>query len=176
MGRCAAFGFVMAATLATAGESAAQTTATSLDELVRARVLGVGDGVYITEVNGRRLKGDVRSVSSTALEVTDGRNAWRFAETEMLNVKRQDALRNGALVGLAVGVGIAGAACKLGGGGCVYGVIRYGYPAIAIGAFLGLMVDAAWHRTVLDLSGSSRVVLSPVISDQAIAARVAAAW
>lgn len=178
MRKLAATRFLVVVVVLTAtGESAAQTTATSLHEVVRSRLLSVGDGIYITDIKGRRLKGHVRSVSSAALEVTDGRTSWSFAETELLNVERQDPLRNGALTGIAVGVGVAVAACTLGGSGeCAYSNILYGYPAIAFGGFLGTMIDAVLHRTVVDLSGRSSMKLAPVISDRGIGARVAAVW
>ena len=57
------------ATVAAAGAAEAQV-AHPLDELVRTGDLRRGVGVYVTDADGRRLKGTISEVSSTELTVT----------------------------------------------------------------------------------------------------------
>lgn len=81
----------------------AQGIALSLEDLSQAGRLQAGDGVIVTDVNGRRVKADVVGLSSDVLTVTDGRSEREFAEAGILKIDRQDSLMNGALLGLVGG-------------------------------------------------------------------------
>ena len=69
----------------------AQDLATSLDDLLQSRQLRPGDGVYVTDATGKRIKGDVTDVSPTGLAITDGRDTWTLAESEVSKKERLGA-------------------------------------------------------------------------------------
>ena len=160
------------------GRAAAQDAmAASLEELLRSGSLRPGLGIYVTDTGGRRWKGDVRDVSSTMLTVTDDRGgAWSWSEGEIDRIEQQDSLENGAWIGLAAGVGVAYAACKMTRGDCSYTVLYIGYPAVAVGAFAGLIVDAVTHRTLYNRAGSADLRVSPMLSSRTLGARMSVAW
>ena len=56
--------------MALPGVAVAQAVAVSLDELLRSGSLQPGEGVYVADAAGRRLKGTLSEVSSTELVVT----------------------------------------------------------------------------------------------------------
>ena len=91
------------ATVAAAGAAEAQV-AHPLDELVRTGDLRRGVGVYVTDADGRRLKGTISEVSSTELTVTQLRDTWTWTPTDVRKIELQDPLKNGIWRGLAVGV------------------------------------------------------------------------
>lgn len=164
--------------LVTSGRAAAQgALAASLDELLQSGGLRAGRGIYVTDTGGRRWKGDVDDVSSTMLTVTDGRgNTWAWSEGEIDRIEQQDSLKNGVWIGLAIGIGTAYAACKIVRGECIYTTIYIGYPAVAVGAFAGLIVDAVTHRTLYKKAGSADLRLSPMLSSRTLGARMSVGW
>jgi hypothetical protein len=146
----------------------AQTVVTSFTELPT--VIKTGDTVDVTDAKGRTLRGRISDVSRSSLELTARRRApdgsepfvsvGRFSETDVreIRLQRRDSLRNGTLIGLAIGLGIgffpaAGIFCHGGyedfsasAGSCAafLGIVG------GIGAGAGLAVDAArvQHRMV----------------------------
>ena len=52
------------------GVTAAQDVASSLEELLRSGSLRPGDGVYVTDIQGYRLKGALSDLSSAGVKVT----------------------------------------------------------------------------------------------------------
>lgn len=160
------------------GRAAAQdATAASLEELMRSGSLRPGLGIYVTDTGGRRWKGDVRDVSSTMLTVTDDRGgAWSWSEGEIDRIEQQDSLENGAWIGLAAGVGVAYAACKMTRADCLYVSLYVGYPAVAFGTFAGVMVDAVGHRTLYRATGSVHLRLTPTLSSRTLGARMSVGW
>ena len=106
-------GLVTLALLVLPGAAAAQDVATSLDELVRSGELGPGDGVYVTDAAGRRIKGRISDMSPSMLEFTDGRDTWTLAANEVSKIELQDPVDTGIVIGIGAGllswVGIAAA-------------------------------------------------------------------
>ena len=139
--------------------------ARSLDELVRFGTLGSGDGVYVTDAGGRRIKGDVDDLATSALAVTDGHEVWTLADTEIETIERQDPLSNGMWIGAGLGVAGFFVGCGLEGGGdefCYRTFLTfplYFTTSIVVGA----MIDASRHETVYRRSRSARVTASPVL-------------
>ena len=68
----------------------AQDRALSLDELLHAGSLQPGEGVYVTDAAGRRLKGTLSDVSAAGLVVRHGGQAWTVA---VADVRRIDPCR-----------------------------------------------------------------------------------
>ena len=87
------------------GGAVAQDTAVSLDELLHAGSLQPGDGVYVTDAAGRRLKGAISDVSSGGLVVTHGGRAWTVAVADVRRIDLQDPLANGIGYGMAAVAG-----------------------------------------------------------------------
>jgi hypothetical protein len=86
--------------------ASAQTVANSFEEL--RQVLKNGQTVIVTDASGRRTKGKVAdlpsSPSSLVLLVPE---AQTFAEGSVVEIRATDSLRNGALIGGGIGMGLA---------------------------------------------------------------------
>ena len=135
----------------------AQDPATSLDELLQSRQLRPGDGVYITDATGKRIKGDVTDVSPTGLEITDGRDTWTLAESEVSKIELQDPVETGIWLGIGIAVGSTIAVCAM---------------ERAAGAGIGWYMDATNHKTIYRKSGAARLRIAPVVSKERLGAQV----
>lgn len=93
-------GFVFAVALFP-GSAGAQTPAHSFEELQR--LLKVRQTVVVTDESGREVKGRVEQVSAASLTV-GGRT---FTDTTVREIRLPDPLRNGILIGAAIGTGLA---------------------------------------------------------------------
>jgi hypothetical protein len=108
--------------------------------------LKVGDTIWVTDAQGREVQGKIHSLSSDALTLgAEGSNTFAAREVSAIRERRPDSLKNGALIGLGVGAGLALVACfSLAEGSddvgwCAAVVGFYG----AVGAGIGAGVDAA---------------------------------
>ncbi len=164
--------------LAAPGVTVAQDKAVSLDELLHAGSLQPGEGVYVTDAAGRRLKGTLGDVSSARLVVTHGSQAWTVAVADVRRIERQDPLANGIGYGIATVAGSISAVCLAGGsrpGECAY-VLLYTSPVVALGGAVGALVDALRHKTVYRAAGSMQASVSPIVSHGSLGAQVSVAW
>ena len=160
------------------GVAVAQDKAVSLDELLRAGSLQPGEGVYVTDAAGRRLKGTLSDVSSAGLVVTHSGQARTVAVADVRRIERQDPLANGIGHGMATVAGSISAVCFAGGsrpGECAY-VLLYALPVVALGGAVGAVVDALRHRTVYRAAGSMQASVSPIVSHGSLGARLSVAW
>ena len=86
------------------GETVARTStegvATSLDELLHVHGLQIGDGVYLTDVTGCRIKADISDVSPDSVTLATRRGTRLFREGEILKIERQDSVWNGIGIGI----------------------------------------------------------------------------
>jgi hypothetical protein len=126
----------------------AQEPASSLGELQH--WVRIGDRVALTDANGRKVTGSVAALKpeSVALAV-EGQPPREFPQESIRTITRRepDSLRNGALIGLGVGVGFFGLAFAAS-NGCEYesncaalvavGAAFYG----GMGAAIGVGIDA----------------------------------
>ena len=88
--------------------SAAQEPVKSFDQLNTR--LKVGDAVWVTDAQGREVKGRITSFAPAAIGVdANVARVLRADEIRAVEHLRRDSLWNGALIGLSVGLG-AGAA------------------------------------------------------------------
>ena len=177
------------ATVTAAGAAEAQV-AHPLDELVRTGDLRRGVGVYVTDADGRRLKGTISEVSSTELTVTQWLDRWTLAPTDVRKIELQDPLKNGIWWGLAVGAATVSGSCfsrlytkALCGSGsdsaaaAILGVLFHGLPYAAIGAVVGGLVDASSiHTTLYEAPGTTRLTLSPTLSPGGAGVQVSVGW
>lgn len=103
-GRCGVLAFALLGVVAvTAAARAEAQAAGSFGELQR--ILNQGDRVTVTDRTGRDLTGRLIDLSpaALALEVEGVRLDLRDADVALVRQWRRDALRNGALIGLAAG-------------------------------------------------------------------------
>ena len=152
--------------------AAAQDPVKSFDQLNTR--LKPGDTVYVTDAQGREVKGRITSFAPDSMGIDgDGARTFKAVEVRLVENRRHDSLANGTLVGLAagfgVGAGLTYAACS--GDECSWG----GAAALVLlvtgaGAGVGAGVDAAMpgRRQVVYRAGggavSTRLSLAPVIT------------
>lgn len=176
-------GILILALLALPVAASGQDAATSLEELFRSGELRRGDGVYITDPDGRRVKTDVTDVSPSLLTVTDGQDTWTLSEMEVSKIERRDSLQNGIWIGMAAGVGTLVAICNSRGGWlkisddeCPYIVQHWGIPGVAATAIAGAIVDAHITKTLYESPGAARLSVAPLLARERIGAQLSVGW
>ena len=161
--------------------AAAQEPVRSFDQLNTR--LTPGDTIWVTDAQGREIKGKVQSLAPEAITLKgDGPRTIAAGDVRIISERRRDSLANGALIGLAVGgVGI-GVACLASAEGpdqdwCLVAALVYG----SIGAGIGVGIDAlipGKKRVAYRAPGSSqaRLSLAPVITPRARGAALSFAF
>lgn len=150
------------------------------------RTLKVGQTVRVTDVSGQQTSGRVEDVSASSLTVLTPATLQRrtFAEATVERISTVDRLRNGTLIGMAIGIAVPaaiifGVASQPGGdigegarllfvpvGDLGFPVCCWGFLGAGIGALVGAAIDkSADHQKVLYLSPrqSAQLRLSPVV-------------
>jgi hypothetical protein len=103
-----------------------------------------GDTVWVTDAQGREVKGRILSLNTDALTLEGGnRTSFGAPDVSTIQVRRNDSLGNGALIGLGVGGGLTLVACLVSvesrdAGWCVAAAAVYG----GVGAGIGVGIDA----------------------------------
>jgi hypothetical protein len=160
---------IMAA-LTTSSPALAQDRAEDVQRRVR-----VGDTVWILDEARIEREGRVLSVDDSALRIAiEGQPTnWNLADAREV-WRSGDSLKNGSLIGLAVGSAIGGI-----GGACLASLLsNEGHPTggpflflLGVGAgggiAIGAGIDALIHGRTLVYQQPSRVTLTPVITTQA---------
>lgn len=155
--------------LATATAASAQESAASFDTL--AERIQVGQVIWVTDTRGREVRGRLERLSSDGLVLrTNDLEMFGTPDVRRVRARDRDSLRNGTLVGLAIGGGIGTAWC-IGAIADDSGDINAGVECAegftvfpGLGALVGLIVDAA-------IPGKMRVVYqasSPRATSRAI--------
>jgi hypothetical protein len=167
----------LAIVLLCGGAAAAQPVASPLDAL---KVLQSTDSrVIVTDTKGQEFRGTVADVSPTQLSLRMGRATRQFtaAEVRSVRVRREDSLANGALIGLAVGGGLASLVFL--DNECHDDPDCYAIVAVdaGIGALVGLGIDALIHRHVVVYAapasgGRPAVTASPLLGRARAGVRV----
>ena len=103
--------FFLAAIQLTAAIAAAQAPpATSFDAL--GKRLQIGDRVWVTDVSGREIRGTLEKLSSDGLVlVGPGPVRLTAGDIARISAHEHDSIKNGALIGLGIGAGLASAWC-----------------------------------------------------------------
>ena len=71
-----------------------------------------GDTVWVTDAQGREVKGQIRALGADALTLEGGGGrTFGAPDVRTIEVRRNDSLGNGALIGLGVGGGLALGLC-----------------------------------------------------------------
>lgn len=119
------------------------------DEL--SSVLRRGQTLVVTDNSGEETKGRLQEVSASALVLSvpnDATGRHTFAADRVMRIRRTDSVWNGALIGLAVGLGTGIVLVR---GNCtapdpeceaiVWAAL--GLPSIAVGTGVGALIDRA---------------------------------
>jgi hypothetical protein len=108
-----------------------------------------GQTVTVVDATGREVKGRIASLTETTLVLgTGGGRTWQETDVATIRQRRQDSLGNGALVGLACGVGLVGVAALSSdvsgpdADWALLGAVFYG----GLGAGIGVGIDALITR------------------------------
>lgn len=153
----------------------AQEPVKSFDQLYTR--LKPGDTVWVADAQGRESKGRILSLSADALALEGaGDRTFGAPDVTTIMVRRDDSLRNGALIGLGVGggLGLVGCLASAEGGDqawCALASAFYG----GIGAGIGVGIDAlipgrklmAYRAPGSSGAAQARFSIAPVITPRA---------
>ena len=136
-----------------------------------------GDTIWVTNAEGREVKGTILSLAADELTL-EGRTGRSFGAPDVatITVRRADSLRNGALIGLGIGSGLVLVGCLANAesgdaGWCVLGAAIYG----GIGAGIGVGIDAlipgkklvAYRAPGSPGPAPARLSIAPVVTPRA---------
>jgi len=122
--------------------AAAQEPVRTFDQLDTR--LKPGDTVWVTDAQGREIKGKITSLAAEALALkADGSRTFSAADVRLVEERRGDSLLNGGLIGFGIGGVGFGLTCLAtiddqDRGWCALVTVVYG----GIGAAAGVAVDA----------------------------------
>ena len=136
-----------------------------------------GDKVWVTDAQGREVKGRIAAIGADALTLdAGGSKTFSAGDVRLVMERRHDSLANGALIGLGVGGLGTGLACLATMEGsdrdwCLPVAVVYG----GIGAAIGLGIDAMIPGKKLVVyrapgstgSSQARLSVAPVVSPRA---------
>ena len=185
--RNSAAGVVVAAAFCVPSLAAAQEPVRDFDQLNTR--LKPGDTVWVTDTQGREVKGKVQALAPDAITLKgDGPRTFAAGDVRLISERRNDSLANGALIGLGVGGGLGLVGCLASAessdaGWCAVAAAAYG----GIGAAIGVGIDALIPGKKLvayrapgtpGSTGSARARLSiaPVVTRRAKGVAVAFAF
>jgi hypothetical protein len=139
-----------------------------------------GDTIWVTDAQGREVKGSILSLGADGLTLEGGGRTFGAPEVRTIEVRRGDSLANGALIGLGVGaiLGTLSVADFEGTG------VDYAWGAAiggAICAGIGVGIDAmipgkkivAYRAPGPAGAPSARLSIAPVITPRAKGVAVA---
>ena len=169
---------IAAALILVASAAEAQELAGTFDQL---RVLvKPGDTLTVIDVAGQRVRGKVVSLSNSALNLTISGTPRQFLTTDVNTIEKRgpDSLKNGALIGLAIGggIGTVGMLALVStddnpGAIAIVGALMYGGIGAGIGAGFDALIEG--DRVIYARSGSgARLTIAPIVSRDRKGARV----
>jgi hypothetical protein len=155
---------------------AAQTSSASIPETVK-----TGMNVSVVDDQGRKIDGRVDGVSEHAVRVSVRGEIKEIPIDQIVRIDRPDSIKNGALIGLGIGVGLG----LIGGAADPQGRNQRGrflfWSAVGNGVILtglGTLIDAVFdnRRTLYERGGRIQVRVSPVVERGVRAVAVAFNW
>ena len=148
-----------------------QAPAATFRELQANPTLEQNETVEITEANGTTYKAKLTAISDQTLTVTSKGTPRTLTETQVLEIRhaRRDSLWNGALIGLAAGLGgglvAVGSTCT-NDSECAAIATAVFVPTFAAGgAGIGALIDSLTrkHETVFSRSTSTHMYIAPIV-------------
>ena len=171
--------FVMLAIafLVLSGTASAQTPTDDLRNRMKE-----GQKVAVIDDQGRKVQGRIvdLTVDSLAIGLKNGREEVPYAQ--IVTIDRVDDLKNGALIGLAVGLGLfaldAALAAEDGLTLNAAGYVAIGALYGGLGAGAGTGIDAliGGNRNIYRRGRAARVSIAPSIGRDRVAAAIGIAW
>jgi hypothetical protein len=154
--------------------AAAQEPVTAFDQLNTR--LKPGDTVWVTDAQGREVKGKVQALAPDAITLKgDGPRTFAAGDVGLIRKREPDSLKNGALIGLGAGAGIAIAACaeisRNEDNDAAWCAVAFGFYG-GIGAGIGVGIDALIPGKKLVAyrapgSSQARLSIAPVVTPRA---------
>jgi hypothetical protein len=142
-----------------------------------------GDTIWVTDAQGREVKGRITALGADALTLEGGGGrTFGAPDVATIAVRRNDSLGNGALIGLAVGGLGTGVACLTTAEGqdqewCVLVAAVYGGLGSAIGVGIDAMIPGkklvAYRAPGSAGRPQARLSIAPVITPRAKGVAVA---
>jgi hypothetical protein len=143
-----------------------------------------GDTVWVTDAQGREIKGSILSLGADGLSLEGGRT-FGPPDVRTIEVRRADSLANGALIGLGVGGGLGLVGCLASMEGSEQAWCA-GVAAVyaGIGAGIGVGIDAmipgrkivAYRAPGSADPAHARLSIAPIITPRAKGAAVSFAF
>src|SRR5262245_40759034 len=125
----------------------AQGVASSFDQL--AVLVNPGDKITVVDVTGKEAKGRIEKLSRDKLTLVTTAGSWELGEADvaLIRQRRDDSLKNGAVIGAVAGTVYYATLAALfwssdGGDVIVSTVVRGGVTAAGLGAAAGVGIDA----------------------------------
>jgi hypothetical protein len=136
-----------------------------------------GDTIWVTDAQGREVKGRILSLNTDEVTLEGGRRrSFGAPDVSTIQLRRNDSLANGALIGLGVGGGLTLVACLVSvdssdAGWCAAAAAVYG----GIGAGIGVGIDAlipgkkvlAYRAPASVADPPARLSIAPVVTPRA---------
>ena len=157
----------------------AQEALPSVEQLIRARELRRGVGIYITDETGQRIKGRVSDLSGASLTVETRNGARSLTTSAIRRIELQDSIDSGIWIGAGLAVAGSYVSCyaeSRSANDFCYGTAYLFLPALAVSAFVGAMVDASMHKKLYEAPGAKRVTVAPAVSRAGLGLRASIEW
>ena len=144
-----------------------------------------GDTVWVTDAQGREIKGKIASLSPESLALNaKGAPTFSAAEVGTIRLRERDTLRSGALIGLGVGalIGVGLCAAAEASAASDYAWCAAGFGSIGTG--IGVGIDAltpgkkivAYRAPGAAAPSAARLTIAPVVTPRAKGLAVAFAF
>jgi len=159
------------------GTASAQTSANDLRGQVKE-----GQKVAVTDEQGRELRGRIVNVTTDSLTLARGDRREAVQYDQIVKIDRVDDLRNGALIGLGVGLALFALDAVVSSENGItlnpagYVVIGALYGGLGAGAGAGLDALIGGNRSIYQRGRSTRISLAPSIGRDRVRASIGISW
>jgi hypothetical protein len=136
-----------------------------------------GDTIWVTDAQGREVKGRIAAIGADALTLdAGGSKTFSAGDVRLVMERQHDSLANGALIGLGVGGLGTGLACLASADGadrewCFLAAIVYGGIGAAIGLGIDVMIPGkklvAYRAPGSTGSSQARLSVAPFVTPRA---------
>lgn len=159
---------IAAVVILVAASAEAQEPAGTFDQLPV--LVQPGETLTVTNDSGERVRGKLSQLSPSSLVLDVLGTQREFQSTDVNTIEKPDSLKNGALIGMAVGagilgIGIAGSAgsSEADAGLFVGGAVVYAAIGAAIGTGIDALVDGRRLIYARPTSPTTRLTFAPLL-------------